>query len=173
MSGERWGARFAEEGKSVTDDNDLVYDSERDQLKVSTVANPPHLYFLNQLKKMTNLTASSTNPVASEDLIKFKHNLPYKPSVWAYFTVIDTPPSVAFYIGRYLVSFIRLGSTIVYAHADEEYIYIKHDFYFSFPPPGGTVVDPMTETDAEKFNLRVKVLVMNGRYAGQIFKDSP
>jgi len=173
MSGERWGVRFSEEGTDVNKDENLVYDSDLDQVKVSTVANPPHLYYFKPLKTMTNLTASSTNPVVSEDLLKFKHNLPYIPSVWVYFNIIDTPPSIAFYIGRYLINFVRLGGTLVYAHADETYVYIKHDFYYSVPPPPNPPIDPLTETDAEKFNLRVKVLVMNGRYAGQIYKAAP
>lgn len=174
MSNERWGVRFSEEGKDVSNSEELVYDSDLDQLKVSTVANPSHLRFFQPLPTMNNLTAGSSNPVASEDLIPpIKHNLPYTPSVWIYFNVVDAPAGVSLLIGRYVINFIRLGPTLIYAYADENYVYIKHDFYYTAVPPPGTPVDPQTETGADIFKLRVKLLILNGRYVGQVYKTTP
>lgn len=166
----KWGVRFSEEGKPVSNDKNVIYDSELNQLKVNTVALPPHLYLLRPLKKMTNLTAGSTSPVATEILFQFKHNLPFKPSVWIYFNISDGPSAATSFIGRYVIDFLRVGATLVYGYADETYVYIKHDFYYA--PVFGSP-DPQNETGADQFSIRTKFMALNGRFIGQIAKTTP
>jgi len=166
------GVKFAEEGKSVDDDSSLVYTSEKDQLKVNMVAQPPHLYLIDPLKKLSVLSAGSTTKVATEDLFKFKHNMPFRPAVWLYMSVIDAPVYANFFIGTYATDFYRLGPTLIYAHADDTYVYIKHDFYY-VSPPGGGGPDPQIETGADEYKIRAKLLVLNSRYVGQIKMTNP
>lgn len=167
------GVKFSEEGKPVSDEKNVIYTSDKDQLKVNMVASPPHLYLLNPLKKMSNLVASSGTPLVSEDLFKFKHNLPFAPAVWAYFYAFDAPTLNSQFIGTYATDFYRLGSTLLYAYADETYVYIKHDFYYTYPPAPAPPVDPLTEVGADEYKIRAKVLVLNSRYVGQIRRTNP
>ena len=165
----KYGAKFSEEGKPVSDDENVIYTSDRDQFKVNIIAQPPHLYLLDPLKKMTNLTVSSTSQLASEILFQVKHNMPFKPSVWLYMNMIDAPATESGIIGGYVTDFYRPGRRIIYVEADDTFVYIKHDFYFN-----GTVgaPDPQTETDADVYKIRAKLLISNARYVGQIARNS-
>jgi len=168
------GAKFSEEGKPVTEDKNVVFTTEHDQLKVNMVANPKHLYLFNPLPTMNNLTAGSTNQLVSEDLIPpFKHNMPFRPAVWLYMSVIDAPAAGNTFIGTYTTDFYRLGPTLIYAYADDTYVYIKHDYYYTYPPLPAPPVDPITETGADEYKIRAKLLVLNSRYVGQIRRAAP
>jgi hypothetical protein len=165
----KWGMKFAETGKPVSDDRNLIYTTERDQLKYDLKADPTHVKYFDRLPNMRNLTTYNTvqGQLDSEIIFQMKHNMPFKPSVSAYLQVIDTPVDYAYYIGTYVTDFLRLGGSLLYVDADDTYVYLKHDKYHNFNI--GTP-STQTETDMDKFNIRCKLLVSNARFTGQVQK---
>lgn len=164
-----WGMKFSETGKSVSDDRNLIYTSERNQFKVDINADPAHLGLFRPLKKMTNLTTTTTAPLASEILFETEHGMPFKPSVSVYMNVVDTPTAYAFLIGTYVVDLLRAGG-IIYADADETNFYIRHDKYHNFSLGAPAT---QTETDMDKFKINTKWLISNARFVGSVAKRFP
>lgn len=165
----RWGVRFAESGKSVEDRRNLVFSSETNQLKVDVKANPPHLGF-GSLPTMANLTTTNASPIAREVLLEIEHFLPFNPSVSCYMHVANTPIDDAYLIGRYVVDFLRLGGSLVYIEANERFVRVYHDKYHAF-----TTGAPATQTEVEMelFDIRIKWLISNARYVGQVGLATP
>lgn len=165
----QWGMKFSEAGKPVNDDRNLIYTTDRDQLKYDLKATPSHVKYFDRLPNMRNLTTVNTaqGQLSTEILFQMKHNMPFKPSVTAYLQVVDTPVAFAYYIGTYVTDFLRLGGSLLYVDADDTYIYIKHDMYHNFTIGAPTT---QTETEMEKFNIRCKLLVSNARFTGQVQK---
>jgi hypothetical protein len=166
----KWGMKFSETGKPVSDDRNLIYTSDRNQFKVDVKADPPHLGLLDPMPTMTNLTTTTTNYLASEILLRVEHHMPFTPSVSVYMNVIDTPTDYAFLIGTYVVDLLRLGGTLIYADADETYFYIRHDKYHNFNMGSPAT---QTETDLEQFNIRAKWLISNARFVGEVARIKP
>lgn len=165
-----WGMKFSQTGKSVDDDRNVIYTSEKDQFNVDINANPPHLGVIDPIANFTNLTTTTTSPLATETLLQVEHHLPFIPSVSAYMHVQSSPSDYAFLIGRYVVDFLRLGGTLVYADADEKYFYLRHDKYHNFNM-GTPTTQP--ETDMDKWKIKVKWLIGNARFVGMVERKTP
>lgn len=159
-----WGMKFSETGTPVSDESNLIYTTDRNQLKVDVTADPPHLGFLNPITGFTNLTTTSSSPLASEVLFQVEHRMPFRPSVSLYMNIVDTPVNYAYYIGSYTVDFLRLGGTLVYADVDDKYFYIRHDMYYNFNMGAPAT---QTETEMNLLKIRAKYLISNARYVGQ------
>lgn len=165
-----YGVQFADNGKDVSDKNSLIYNSQLDQLNVDVTAVPSHMDFFDPLQKMTNLTTTTTTPLASEVLFQVKHGMPYVPYVYLYMNVVDMPSDYAYYLGTYAVDILRLGGSLVYSDADETYFYIRHDKYHNFNMGAPTT---QTETGMDLVKIRTKYLITNARFSGSVALARP
>lgn len=165
-----YGVQFSDDGKDVSDKRSLIYNSELDQLKVDVTAVPSHMDFFDPLQKMTNLTTTTTVPLASEVLFQIKHGMPYRPYVYLYMTVVDIPSDYSYYLGTYAIDILSLGDSLVYADVDDTYFYIRHDKYHSF-----NMGAPATQTEVgmDIVKIRTKYLITNARNSGSVALARP
>jgi hypothetical protein len=111
-------------------EGDLLYDSRKQHLLTSLIANPPHLDILEKFR-VGKMTVPS-GQTKEQEVFSIKHGLPYTPECLVYFYVeeeVTNDPLNAIGVGFYNGSKIGSGTSFenfLFIRVDDTYFKIIH-----------------------------------------------